>query len=141
MKTKKFYRFEREDSGKGPYRCGSGNLLDSCDDYENDNNHPSPLEDSKLQKQMRRKELLYNGFWSTSFTTEGDRYSFGFSSKKQLRAWFYNDVWLSWMADNGFILAEILSEEYIVGNAQAMFVKPEDGLYQKHNIKEFFKLP
>lgn len=139
MKT--IYRIEHKESGIGIYRHQGVNFrdLDSSNYYDR---HPAPLDDSKLSLKLWQK-----GFVLPEDEERYERldetvkvYSFGFSSKRQLRSWIYDDSVLLHLHNNNFILAvcQCKPSQVIIGNSQAMFIRPE--VYEKLSIKEFFNL-
>lgn len=120
------YRIENQ-AGEGMY--AADHCIYQCPSYEDFGNHKGPQSDNRLLDELRLKN------WSYDIP---QHFSFGFSSVEQMRTWLFEDVWLLWLADNGFILAIIETDDVIAGDTQCIFIKPET--YQKVDIKKFFKL-
>lgn len=133
---RKIYRLENS-KGEGLFTAEDLSLY-NCDAYFTSDRkvverHPTPEQD----------ELLYEGIKSVFGGSKGDygEYRFGFSTKAQLRCWFYSNRWLKWMAKNGYKLCiyTVEKKNVLVGHTQAIFI-PSDVEPEKYCIKEYFKL-
>lgn len=125
----------QNNNGEGIYVNSSGIDIYSCPSYDDDKKHPKPEDDKLL-----RASLSANGFLRCGNMFHVEHYSFGFSTIEQLREWFYDDVWLEWMDDNGFHLAEYYVDTGAVmqGDTQCMFVKNNN--YDMYSFREYFNL-
>lgn len=114
-----FYRIQNKE-GHGPY-SGEVSLRDSNFNWEDftGDRHPAPRSDSLLWQNLKlRLHCGPIGF------PDVRPFIFGFSSTGQLRAWFFNDEIIKWLAANGFSLWES-SCEPVQGNSQAIVLKSE----------------
>lgn len=96
--------------GQGPYRGGQQWVRDMfCG-----SRHPTPSEDSGMAKE-----------WDMLDWGEQSEYLFGFKSRDQYEAWFYNASKLCIAHQQGFRLAHyyVPFNRVIVGRAQAVFHK------------------
>ena len=122
MSKVKFFRIHHSsDITQGCYRAGCTNNLLSYYAYStNWKKHPPPYEDSKLYQSLLNSPD-YDGFDYENLLI---KYHFGFTSLEQLKAWFYNEDWLEWLDEQGFILSEFecddVPEMFIAGNSQAI---------------------
>lgn len=135
MKTK-IFRIENA-QGSGMYR-GGGASLGNCPIYEQNERHPMPFDDSLLISKCG--DNVQDSLWSEN-SIPAKIFSYGFGSIDQLRSWLYKDEWLTWMAENNFVLLEIDASVAHVGYSQAVYIKNINDVVIKHNIKEFFNLP
>jgi len=79
--------------------------------------HPVPGKDTRLQAGLVAKGLKG---WDLEYVHKRGHYRFGFSSRKQLRAWFYDESLYVAMTANGVKLSIYEVPEVIEGNAQAV---------------------
>lgn len=125
MKTRKFYRIEDE-RGYGMYRSGVApgcvqDMQPFCMDTEQDR-HPTPRNDERLWDQVKDRGLSDNCFFC-QLNSKAEKYFFGFSSKKQLRAWIYKRKWRVELAKSELLLVIYEVTDFIIGDTQAMFVR------------------
>lgn len=137
MKT--IYRIEHKDTSLGMYMEESIDVGAYLGDTVGTDRHPCPCQDSKLSNKLYAKDMMCGDEWGERLTNASS-YNFGFSSKRQLRSWLYDDKLLMFLHNNNFILAvcQCKPSQVIIGNSQAMFIRPE--VYEKLSIKEFFNL-
>jgi len=67
---------------------------------------------------------------------------FGFSSKEQLRAWLYEDVFLTDLHDHGFVMKTFVvpSEHFFLGHTQVIFVRKEAISSTEYSLLAYFNL-
>ena len=125
MKTRKFYRIEDE-RGRGMYRSWAApdcvqEMQPGVSDKGN-KRHPTPNSDETLWEQAKDAGLVtyYNDFHS-----KAEKFFFGFTSKKQLKAWIFKKEWRKKLANSELMLVTFQASEYIIGETQVMFVKNE----------------
>ena len=110
------YRIE-DIKGRGPYR----GVCDIQSAFDDEPRHPVPRNDSKLcetASHLFRKDPY--GPYGAIF--DAPNFVFGYSSIKQLRAWFYKDEPLRILHKNGYSLLHLEGECYH-GNSQAIINK------------------
>ena len=119
MQKVKFFRIHHfTNKNTGCYRGDWENnisRLGNCEIFVGDyDKHPLPCYDS----------LLWNKISVNLPFEEFSAYHFGFTSLEQLRAWFYNDDWLEWLHNEGYILTEFecddIPEIFMSGHTQAI---------------------
>lgn len=111
------------DSGEGPYvssvlRTIVCNLGDENLAYDLRGRHPTPIDDSLYRRNSKAKTGSDYGF------TPGE-HVFGFEDYRQFRSWFYSDIVLKALSDDGFELSvyDCPESDTIVGNTQLTFNK------------------
>jgi hypothetical protein len=96
------------------------NRLASCEIFVGDyDKHPLPQADSLLWNKITT-------YVSDNKSIDFSDYYFGFTSPEQLRAWFYNDDWLEWLHNEGYILTEFECDDtpeiFMAGHTQAIAI-------------------
>jgi hypothetical protein len=115
------YRLENI-AGEGVYACAS-----SCIEHDW-NRHPMPIEDSLLMWNLDNSKYPIS------------KCHFGFISLDQLRAWFYNDKWLTNVSEHGVLLSVYDVEDVYIGNTQVVFVRGDVEPVERYDLVQFFKL-
>ncbi len=130
------YRIEHKDSGWGIYRGGGYNYNPIISDYHHSapKRHPLPYNDSLLVENGPKDR------WGALDIR--DMHFFGFSSKEQLRAWLYEDVFLTDLHDHGFVMKTFVVpvEHFFLGHTQVVFVRQEAISSTEHSLLEYFNL-
>lgn len=118
----RIYRVENVD-GKGMY-CGTEAGVQMNGDSSR---HPLPREDAKIGCE-----------WRERLSGEIDEQIFGFASLEQLRFWIYKTKWRKSLKSEGFRVSvyEVPVEHALVGDTQAIFVRPEATLVDHLDITE-----
>jgi hypothetical protein len=102
--------------------------------------HPAPRNDSLLVHHINNTRGSRELTLEISDWVEHHNYIFGFASPEQLRAWVYEDLWITQMQRRGFRLTvlEVEDNDVLVGHTQCIFKREHVKQESYFNIADFF---